>query len=115
MKPLILLLGALLVVGGCARDAAPPIRVLTCTDVQALALAIVDGRRRGQSRAEQRALIPSDSPLPSLHGGFVTSIYDWPRPTRDAEWAALAQSASLAAEAFCVNRPARVLRGQRIP
>lgn len=111
----VLLLGALLALGGCAREVPPPLRVLTCTDVEALALAIVDGRRRGQSRAEQRALVPPDSPLPTLHNAFVTSIYDWPRPTREADWAALARSAALAAETHCVNRPARALRGYRIP
>ncbi len=115
MKRAILLLGAICALGGCTRDETPPTRVLTCGDVQALALAIVDGRKRGQSRAEQLALVPSDSPVPTLHGSFVTSIYDWPRPTREAEWTLLARNAALAAEAYCVNRPAWVLRGVRIP
>lgn len=115
MRLTVLLLGAVLVLGGCAREVPPRVRVLTCGDVQALALAIVDGRKRGQSRAEQIALVPSDSPLPSLHRGFVTSIYDAPRPTRESDWVELARESTLAAEVYCVNRPARILRGQLNP
>ena len=106
---------SLCLLAGCAPDPVVVAGGPTCADVEALALAIVDGRRRRQSRAEQVALIPRDSPLPGLHRGFVTSIYDWPRPIDARGWGALARAAALAAEAHCVNRPARTLLGQGGP
>lgn len=109
----------LLVLSGCAVVRILPLRAppavvvspVTCGDVTALAAAIVDGRRRGQSRVEQRLFVVPGGPASALHRGMVESIYDWPRPISPAGWARLTEVAVTAASAHCLNRPAAALRG----
>ncbi|CTQ51027.1 hypothetical protein [Jannaschia donghaensis] len=86
-----------------------------CVDYVSLAKAVVDGRKRGQSRDEQRLLAAQTSPYDGIHRAMVESVYDWPRPTSDGAWLILATEAAQAAEARCMNRPAAALQGRFIP
>ena len=89
----------------------PPARVVTCGDLTALAAAVVDGRRRGQSRREQRLFVAVDGPASAFHAGLVESVYDWPRPRTEAGWTRLTDETVRAAAAHCLNRPGAALRG----
>lgn len=82
-----------------------------CAEYVALAQAVVEGRRRGQSRDEQRLLVDEGAVSGAIHRAMVESVYDWPRPTTDRDWTVLSNTSAFAAEARCVNRPAATLRG----
>ena len=103
----------LLGLAGCGflRGPDPVYRVLTCSDLIALAEAIVDGRQAGQSRAEQHELLARGSPIPARHAAMVESIYDWPRPTDPAAWQRLKETSVEATTANCLNRPVAALDG----
>lgn len=108
----------LLLLSGCGLFRPEPVYfpfIPSCDDYIALAQAVVDGRRRGQSRAEQRLLVDENRPYIAIHRSMVESVYDWPRPTDAAAWRVLSREAALAAEARCTNRPAAALRGQYRP
>lgn len=122
MRPLMLLL--ILALSGCAvtrlRIVAltsaprPPVaHVVTCGDIGALAGAIVDGRRAGQSRVEQRRLVDLTGVAAPLHLGLVDSIYDWPRPAFPSGWSVLRAQSVAAASDHCLNRQSAILRGAR--
>ena len=93
----------------------PPAHVVTCGDLTALAAAIVDGRRRGQGRFEQRLLVDQGGTAAAFHDGMVEAIYDWPRPVTATGWARLTKASVTAASAHCLNRPGATLRGERLP
>ena len=95
------------------RDAAPerPVRQVTCGDVTALAAAIVDGRRRGQSRFEQRLFVAQGRMTTAIHSGLVESVYDWPRPVTARDWSRLTEATVTAASAHCLNRPGAAIEG----
>lgn len=109
------LLLPLLFLTGCFWNRPDPVVIIPfvpgCADYVALAQAVVDGRKRGQSRAEQRLLVDDGSVSSGIHRAMVESVYDWPRPTTERDWDTLANTSAFAAEARCVNRPAATLRG----
>ncbi|WP_179380418.1 hypothetical protein [Jannaschia marina] len=104
-----------LLFSGCSLFRPPEPVVLPfvpgCADYVALARAVVDGRRAGQSRQEQRLQVDEAAPHAAVHRATVESVYDWPRPTTARDWRALRETTAAAAEVRCVNRPARTLRG----
>ena len=91
---------------------APP-HVVTCGDITALAGTIVDGRRAGQTRIEQRRLVDLTGIAAPLHTGLVDSVYDWPRPSFPSGWSRLRAQTIAAASDHCLNPQAATLRGQR--
>lgn len=93
---------------------APP-HVVTCGDITALAGTIVDGRRAGQSRAQQRRLVDLGGIAAPLHMGLVDSVYDWPRPTFPSGWTRLRAQTVAAASDHCLNPQGAMLRGARLP
>lgn len=97
---------------GSDGTTATDVHVVTCGDLTALAAAVVDGRRRGQSRAEQRLFVGTGSAAAAFHLGLVDSVYNWPRPVTEAGWAHLLEQAVTASSAHCLNRPAAALRGE---
>ena len=120
-----LLLLVLLAMPGCAAFgvlripfvAPAPVAIpapVTCGDLSALAAAVVDGRRRGQSRFEQRLFVAGGGPAEAFHRGVVEAVYDWPRPTSLAGWTRLMDASVSAASAHCLARPAAALRGNGV-
>ena len=92
---------------------APP-HVVTCGDIVALAGTIVDGRRAGQSRAEQRRLVDLSGIAAPLHTGLIDSVYDWPRPTFPSGWSRLRAQTVAAAYDHCLNPQNAMLQGARL-
>ncbi|MGB3690651.1 MAG: hypothetical protein WBA02_15270 [Jannaschia helgolandensis] len=113
------LLFLFLLLSGCAWFRPKPVVIVPfvpgCTDRVALAQAVVDGRRRGQSRGEQQFLVTRAAPGEQLHRDIIESVYDWPRPTTPGDWTMLSQVTARAAADYCVNRPAQALQGRMIP
>lgn len=118
----VLALALLLILPGCAPFRAvwlplaepaprPAVHAVTCGDLTALAAAVVDGRRRGQSRREQRLFVAPGGTAAAFHAGLIESVYNWPRPVTDAGWIRLTEEAVTASSAHCLNRPGAALRG----
>lgn len=87
--------------------------VVTCGDIAALAGTVVDGRRAGQSRLEQRRLVEPGGIAAPFHLGLVESVYDWPRPIFPSGWSRLRAETVAAASAHCLNPQGATLHGRR--
>ena len=113
------LLFLFLLLSGCAWFRPKPVVILPfvpgCVDRVALAQAVVDGRRLGQSRAEQQSMVTRTAAGERLHRDIIESVYDWPRPTTPGDWSRLSQVTAGAVADHCVNRPAQALQGRVIP